>query len=551
MGRSMWTAGLVSFLMVCIPCFLSSHVAAQEMAEPKTPNEAADVEASDGLVDVTQTIRIVDARTKEPLSDCKVILTKLHCNHDQGEYKVVSKSKIDADEDGEFNLVLKKEELGDPNFHLIGRVKSQGYHQFELNVGSDPEQEAWQDWFDHFANNDIELHKLKTVNGRVVDAEGNPIVAAKINASQWLGGYNRQEVYTDVDGLFELELSEIVNPETEVQIRISSSTHEQKYFAFPEYGDDLGDLELVPGTRVVGQVLDARGNPISNIGVTLQALNGQFRGSVSVMSDAQGRFDFGALPAESYLVRIDERKSVELDGVFVGSKAVDMEAVFFDRQFQVVADENDRCEVVVQAVPHVYVRGQFIGADGQLLKDGDYAHFSVAADRLMNNTGRSLYQAGENGRFEIKFPHGSGGTIFLDEDNEIQLPGREKEWYLLGSNTRIGPVNEDLEGIKIFVTEKRSLLVRLQDADGKEQHGVVGGAYVDVPVRGTLNGLDAHFLLYNFYDGNGYQYALRVGKEMKIFAVVAGYEKAEKVLTLESGEEPVEITLTLTKAADE
>ena len=173
---------------------------------------------------------------------------------------------------------------------------------------------------------DFELARGRTARGRVLDARGTPISGAYVGAvanehgpqgqaTDWISGG------TDAGGRFELGG---LAPELRHCLMASAEGRATRIYDFPadEFERDLldlGDITLGPPALLAGVVRDERGEAVAGVEVRLSGANrdrARLRGETSLrptagryvnvregLSDAQGRFWFGALPAGEYTLQ--------------------------------------------------------------------------------------------------------------------------------------------------------------------------------------------------------------------------------------------------------
>lgn len=158
-----------------------------------------------------------------------------------------------------------------------------------------------------------------TVSGRVVDAEEAPIAGAVVTLGLARGGLvmsitdaeSEPSVTTGADGRFELR-AEQQSRQLELRVQASGFQTARRPVA-PSAGADypVGDLALVPGSIIAGEVVDADGRPVVDAALELlQPLEagvftfGPRAGLEVARTDGEGRFRSGSLPEGGFELRI-------------------------------------------------------------------------------------------------------------------------------------------------------------------------------------------------------------------------------------------------------
>jgi Carboxypeptidase regulatory-like domain len=139
--------------------------------------------------------------------------------------------------------------------------------------------------------------------GLVVDLQGRPVVGAEVR------GMSYQETYAPTrsgnDGRFRLAGLKPGKPVT-VWADAPGLARERRedVHIFPGQDRDIGRLALLPGTRIRGRAVDARGKPVGGTGVKLELYRFQLGHTITAQgtawtfrADGDGRFATPPLPA--------------------------------------------------------------------------------------------------------------------------------------------------------------------------------------------------------------------------------------------------------------
>ncbi len=178
---------------------------------------------------------------------------------------------------------------------------------------------------------DFELPRGRRARGRVLAPDGLPLAGAYVAAvaseetaegqlTDWVSGR------TDPAGCF--ELGGLV-PELAHCLLASAEGYSTKVYDFPDGEQDepdldLGDVRLAPPAVLAGTVEDEESRPLAGLQVMLSGANsdrGSLRGTAepwsrkgawyvdsrTTVTDARGRFWFGALPAGRFALRASGR----------------------------------------------------------------------------------------------------------------------------------------------------------------------------------------------------------------------------------------------------
>lgn len=256
------------------------------------------------------------------------------------------------------------------------------------------------------------------VTGRVADARGTPIAGAEVwaVAAREKVGSTR----TDADGRFRIaDLKE--DKDVAIWADAAGFARERRdgLHVFAGRDRDIGTLTLLPGTRLAGRVVDARGRPVAGASVDLKDYRHVLGHTISseqtewtFSADAEGRFATGPLPAGLPQIRVAAPGKVR---TFLSKKAepgvaeADLGAI-------VLADE-------------VLVRGVVVDGDGR-----PAAGVEVVADYDHENPART----GDDGRFVL---HGLG-----PDAKQVRVQSND---YFAPQPFDIGPDRDDLRLVVI------------------------------------------------------------------------------------------------------
>jgi hypothetical protein len=142
-----------------------------------------------------------------------------------------------------------------------------------------------------------------TLTGVVVDQEGRPLAAASVWALARQDKFGPTQC--GADGRFRLPELPIDKPLTiwaEAPGLARGRCDDIR--TFPGKARDIGRLILLPGTRVIGRLVDVQGKPVANVGAKLEVFRHQLGHTImsqgtewAFSADHDGRFDTPPLPA--------------------------------------------------------------------------------------------------------------------------------------------------------------------------------------------------------------------------------------------------------------
>lgn len=239
------------------PNFVSDHLQPGYISKPVCETPALkDLFAASAVMQLKKGAVVrgrVFGESGSPLANAEIYLNKNSGFRDESP-AAISKSK------GEFQI------SGLPTIEPNRFPGPQGRDLISLTVvakGFAPELVQVRDVAEPIR---VNLSPGLTVEGRVVDKNGEPLAKAGIYAEQWRGGFRniKLEAKTDADGKFRIDDA----PADEVKYQISKRgyMYAENWILKPDHDNDaivLGDL-----LRVSGSVVDAEtGKPINRFSV--------------------------------------------------------------------------------------------------------------------------------------------------------------------------------------------------------------------------------------------------------------------------------------------
>ncbi len=271
----------------------------------------------------------------------------------------------------------------------------------------------------------IKLSPGEAITGVVTRPDGTPIPGVQIGSySKGLPGKDEdqesimfrgafQNTETDRDGKFRM----VVATPGDGVLWIHASDYASEAHRIGDKRADMGKFTLKEGIVLSGQVLDAKGNPVPNVGVNVRrrgdgeeadeflnanAVANGIRGGAA--TDENGRFKLKPLPLGTYRTEIKEAASdpTVKRGNWFDRRKEKMKHVFAAMEIELSA-ESEPAPIVIQAMPHVIVRGRFFDGEGQPRASHDQHFFGRFNDTYFFTQST---RPGKDGWFEFRIPHG-------------------------------------------------------------------------------------------------------------------------------------------------
>jgi hypothetical protein len=396
----------------------------------------------------------------------------------------------------------------------------------------------------------IQLHPAAPLKGKFLTPDGRPAVGVKIK------GFTRQkskdytpitwlETTTDFDGTFQLKL--VKDGVAAIWVLPDDFAIFEK--VLDQQAGDLGDIRLVQGTRITGQVLTADGKTAPGIHVDAHSGNSNSYASLhgvgsgitrSATTDAEGRFTMNPLPPGDYRVQPGEGPG----GRFPNGSQNDVYIAHTVKLTEGLA----ATPVVLRAAPHVHVHLQYLTSQGT--RTGGH-RFSVAGE--MDSTfWRSSVEPSNEGTATARIPRGLKNVrVLLTSSSESSLrfrlgPGKPAENW--SGTIELGDLHDDFHGLEIIRYKAPVALVHAVDEAGTPIQGIqVAATYPWKKNRYSRDGelpTDIHFVPQD--DGRHRSTQLLPDEEITFTVVATGFQSASTILKLPEGETK-DVVLTLKK----
>ncbi len=302
------------------------------------------------------------------------------------------------------------------------------------------------------------------ITGRVRDSRGNPVEDAAVTAS--MGAFPAQTVSTTDGGAFTIENLWPGNYTVEAQARGEIAREE----GVPLHADIR--LNLSPGARIAGLVLDSEGDVAEGVGVTLINLEDQaaeddmaallsqfedFFAEGQRRTDGNGAFEFGDLRPGQY--RVEARHTT------LGTGQSDVITL---------TRGQERSGVRVRLERGVRVTGRVQDPTGRAVS-GAQVRLARATDNMMAQAMESAIPAGMGG--------GSQHSATTNRQGEFEIANVPPGSYDLVATHRSYARNRlpgvtvrrgaDTHGLRVVMSEGGSVRGRLTDSSGEPISGGV------------------------------------------------------------------------------
>ncbi|TAJ11805.1 MAG: carboxypeptidase regulatory-like domain-containing protein [Planctomycetota bacterium] len=256
--------------------------------------------------------------------------------------------------------------------------------------------------------------------GRIVDEHGAAIAGAEVYARAWrLAGQFDERVYgaplhgrephatwsdavravSGADGRFELRAA----PVGAVQLAVRAPSFaplDRPALGVPAHGREIGDVELARGLRLVGRVVDAHGDGVTDARLLARAVEDDFNRPIWLNAgavDVDGRFDLDGLAAGHWelIVLSTAHPNTRANGVCDALECRDVEIKLSDGY-----TIRGRVKGAAQYGRPLVVRGSYLPPKGTKrdLETTRYVSAEVGADERFELRGLS----GPDGQWSIR-----------------------------------------------------------------------------------------------------------------------------------------------------
>ncbi len=424
---------------------------------------------------------VFDAKTDEPIDGATVVVTRMN----SGDWRELAVTESTTDASGKYTFSIPPEQLQQRLLYIMFDLRhptyapqhcgSYGYGMIakNLKLGTAP-------WFSK-----LYMTPGAKVSGRLVDEGGSPVAGAQLRAhsmdssvaerTQHIGSF--VEAVSDEAGRFEIG----VTREGIANLSVIPIDQCMKHIELGTKRGDLGDIPLATGSSIRGRVLDAAGNPMAGVWVNLTKVDDQQAGSYemkrSSKSNERGEFQTRPISPGNYSVDVESKATGALEKQKYANFHDDPLPAMFVKQIIDVSRESSDKPFVIQAVPHVYIRGSFYNSSGELIDSHSPSLMGKMNDQFM-----WIRQARrvEKGAFELMVPHGVENATLNFTTNEhsgltVQFGDESPSPH---RRYTFKTIEEDIANIRIVRYVAPILQVNVVDEQGNNvQDATVGATY--------------------------------------------------------------------------
>jgi hypothetical protein len=476
--RWLWTAacaaGIAGLLAVVAAVRLDAapnphgdKEAAQEDAPKKSPQAQP----------IPYSGKVVDKDTGKGISAATVTVRRTTYGDPKGE-KVLQETKHATDAEGTYRFVIPPEQAAEHFLYIELDVEAPGYAPrshfgYSFAMIQKNEKMGGRPFFEN-----VDLRPGKEITGMIETPDGKPAAGVKVLAYSNTSKTGEEFEYgsfanakTDEQGRFRLCL---ITPGPAVfwilPEKYAPTTHVLKD---PSKRGDVGRFILSAGIVLKGKVLDTNGKPVRGVYVHADKRGGieDFNLPVAdhirrtALSDDQGEFEFGPLPAGKYELRPEEHGYDASKDEARPPKRPLPDLVFL-RQHATLKDGQPPEPIEVRAVPHVVIEAQYEDSKGKPTR-GHAGHLFGRMDKSDSWFGECKVDA--HGKMTIRAPHGlTDARLQLSTNEHGVLRHRFKKDDPLSASREIklGTLNDDVRGITIIRYVAPILVVNALDPSG-------------------------------------------------------------------------------------
>lgn len=493
---------------------------------------------------------VVEKETNKPIAGATVKVRRSDTSRMTAD-RLIQETTHTTDDQGRYSFTIPPDQVARPRLYIELDVEHPDYSAkkgfgYSLAMIRKNEPLGERPFFERTA-----LLPAEPVVGVVLSPDGAPLAGVKIqsfsraNPNDWESS-TFSDTKTDADGKFRMPL--VKGGEAVVWVLPNDYAIVQRYLG--QQRGDLGTIQLEPGIRMGGRVLDVDGKPVPNVAVNAHRESdndetNQLAVFTSVrraaLTDADGRFEFAPLPAGDYQIVPEEHLS---DPVDYDRTLRPLPAVFVSQK---AALKPGLAPVEIQAVPHVVFEAQYYNSQGEKTNGHEVTLWGKLDGQFWHGQG-----AADQGHIEIRVPHGlQDAHVQLITNEHSALRYRLKPGGELNadrSDVKLDAMNDDVTGFEIIRYVAPIVLIKAVDEQGKPiEKFSVFGAYPWGDQRYILDGeIRSDITFEKQQDGRYRSSQVLPDEELTFTARAEGYEDGSEKVKLPEADQK-ELTLILKK----
>lgn len=440
--------------------------AAAPINQPPAVSSPSSTAAADGSI--TYKGVVTDAVSGKPIEGVKVGV--LHKN--SRDWSTIETTHHETDADGRYSFVIPPEqaaidtlyievEANHPNYSPKSRSGySHAMIRKNLKLGEEP-------FYSH-----IRLWPGEPITGTIVSTDGEPLADVEVSMysvsalvkERFRGAWGKTK--TDAKGAFRI----VPATPGDGVLWIKPEQYSPQAHRMADRRGDWGRIKLEKGTDVTGRILDVQGRPV--VGVKVEARRkgdgekpDEFLNQNAVanqigrefVTGPAGEFALASLPAGDYTVTIESN-----------SESYDrppLQQVFLRKQFS-ISDGASLEPLEIRAVPHIVIYGQYLNSAGKPRRGSEVSLFGkVDGDFFYVRSN----QPGDDGKFEIKAPHGITEAridLITNEHSSLRWRLKPQEPLSRGRDIKLGTLEDDITGFEVVRYVAPIVLVKAVDESG-------------------------------------------------------------------------------------
>jgi beta-lactamase regulating signal transducer with metallopeptidase domain/protocatechuate 3,4-dioxygenase beta subunit len=445
----------------------------QKTKEPATKKDEAKGEA------LHYSGKVTDKDTGKPVAGATVTVRRsLYGDPEvKREDQIIEETKHTTAKDGKYQFTIPPEQSSKRYLYIELDVEHSEYAPqkhfgYSFQMIRKNEKLGGRPFFES-----VEIRPGKTISGLVRTPEGNAVAGVKVLAYSRTNKKTAEFEYgsfadtrTDADGRFQLV---VTTPGTAV-FWILPEKYAPSLHAIKEgKRGDLGAFTLSKGSFVRGQVLDAKGKPLSGINVNagLADFREELQGLMvadsirrSAVTNDRGEFELAPLPTGNYRIQPsehsedsskDDQHQYSLPAVFVASKVA-------------LKEGSESPPLEIRATPHVVFEAQYVDSHGKPTRGHECFVFGqidkqpwhAQTDRVDHGT-----------KLVARLPHGlENAQVQLSTNEHGALRWRKGKNGPLQNAQRIdlGTVNDDAKDFEIVRYTAPIIVANAKDKAGHQ-----------------------------------------------------------------------------------